>query len=381
MKLELIDVWTRLKTKLNRYIAPGNSNGVIEFGENNDYPQITERLINNSVTAFAAARKLSSFIVGKGFNDIVNNIYVGTEATCKRITVYDLMSKLATDIAYHGGCYVHVAKNPLNEIKQVNYVPFKDCRFEKPDDFGYINSIHVYDNWEKGKKFEKERIRIYPIYNSNYKVFEERLKRFGEANYRGEIDYFFANRQYIYPLSSIDSVFHDVDTEFSMSLYRNNVFRNGMLDKVIIRVSPIADEMERLKLVEKLKQLISADGDPVLLIEDDVDANGNISNTTGLRIDKIESNIKSEMFEKLEPIIENKIRKAFYSIPKTLLDIEESKLGTTSGEAFMAAINYYNAETFEIRTRFGQWLADILMEVDNIELKENNDWTIKPLNV
>jgi len=381
MKITLIDVWTRLNIAISRIMKPEHSNGVVIFGENNDYPHITERIINNSVTAKSCARILKSFIVGSGYNDEVNNIVIGYDATNKPITVYELMRQLAFDIAYHNGCYVFVGQNIDASIKVLKHVPFKNCRFEKFDDTGYTSKIYVYDNWPKNEKFEKSKIREFPIYSMSEAVFEERVKQYGGLDrYPGSIDYFFAERNYIYPLAHIDSVFHDCDAEFGASLFRDNIFRNGIMDKVIIRVAPLKDDQERIELKKKLLNLISADGDPVLVLEDDVDATGNISNAN-LKIDKIDSNIKAEMFEKLEPILTNRIRKAYYAIPAVLIDYDESKLGTTSGEALIQAVNYYNAITDELRTAFGNWLAGLLQETDNPTLQNNIDWTIKPLTL
>lgn len=381
MKLSIIDIWTRLRVKLNKTIAAGISNGVMQFGDNNDYPQVTERLINASVTARSCSRILRSFIVGHGFNPEVNNIVVGYDLRGREVTVMKLMTLLAGDIAKHNGCYVHVAQNVVGAIKELTYVPFKNCRFGKVDDLGYTSYIHVYDNWEKTAKFEREKIRVYPIYSPNLTVFAKRVEAAGGIErFGGQIDFFFNEDEYLYPLSQIDSVFHDVDAEFGVGQLRDNIFRNGMLEKVIFRVSPQPDDRARDELKEALRQLVSSDGDPVMIIEDDVDETGVISDRN-FKIDKIPNAITPEIFEKLEPLLVNRIRKAFFAIPQILIEYDESKMGTTSGEALTQAVNYYNAITSELRTNFQNWIVGLLQEFDNPTLQANNDWTIKPLQL
>ncbi len=361
-------------------MGAGNSNGVMMFGEENDYPQITEKIINNSVTAKSCARILASFIVGKGFDSEVNKIVVGYDITGKGVTVYELLKRLAYDIAYHNGCYIHIGQNAFGDIISLNRVPFKYCRFGKVDDLGYTSTIHVYENWEKYSDFKRDRIRIYPIYSSNPEVFLKRVEEAGGIEkFKGQIDYFFNENNYLYPLSNIDSIFHDADAEFGVSLLRDNIFRNGISGKVIITVASMPSDAERQKIIEKIKNLISADGDPVLLLEEEIGANGELLKS--VRIDKIDTNMTSEMYADLDKVLAKRIRKAFYAIPPVLIDYEESKLGTTSGEALREAFNYYNNMTRELRTNFGEWIAGYLQELQNPTLEANNDWTIKELSI
>ena len=149
MRLVLSETDKRVEIKLNRSIRADNVRGIMSYGENNDYPQIIERIILSSIDAKAIADVYAKFLIGKGFeNEALNGVVVGKDNRGKQITILSLLRQFAHSASFFGGGYIHVNKNLLNQVVNARLVPFKNCRFSKPDSRGYSSKIAVYDNWE-----------------------------------------------------------------------------------------------------------------------------------------------------------------------------------------------------------------------------------------
>lgn len=386
MRLLLNELDKRVRIKLNKSIKPGNSNGIMDFGEKNDYPQTIERIINESVTARSITRIFAKFLVGQGFeNELINKVVIGKDQRGKDIVLINLLRQMAYDLSMHSGGYIHCAENALGKIKEIKHIPFKYCRFTKLDDTGYCAKVAVYDNWEKDTdiKFDKEKIKTYPIFNLIPEVFKSNVEDFGGfEKFDGQVNFLFFDNQYLYPLSPIDPVYLDCDTEAQIAIYKNNQLRNGFFDKVVFRVQPPNSEEEREKLANKIKGFIGPDGDPVLVMEDDLDPEtGEIKATGAFKVDAIKSNINDKLFESWEKSLANNIRKAYMALPAVLIDYEESKLGNTSGEAIQQAVSFYNSITEDFRTEISEFMKETLIHFDNEILATNKNWKIKPLQL
>ena len=387
MRLLQTEIDKSLLVKLDKSILSKDDNigGYMSFGKRNDYPEVMERLINNSVTAKAAARVYAKFLTGSGFeNPALNKIVTGDDSRGKKITLRSLLSQAAMSVAYFNGFYFHCNMNLTREIGSVKLVPFKHCRFAKLDDRGYTAKIGVYDNWhkEKDKQFDKSKITWYNIFNLDEKVFAAQIREVnGIKGYKGQIYFHFFDNQYLYPLSPFDPVYMDTDTEYQIQLFKNRAIRNGMLDKTVFRVAGTSDDKENEELADGIKTFIGPDGDSVLVLQDEVDDQGQIKKTGAFAIDSVKSNINDKLFENWEKNLANNIRKSMAAIPAILIDYEESKLGTTSGEAIIQATNFYNAVTEDDRTQIQEIFQEIFSHSANPELAENINWKIKPLEL
>jgi len=385
MRLLINELDKRATIKLNKNIKVGNTNGIMEFGDNNDYPQIIERIFNESISATAIANIFAKFLVGKGFeNPLINNQVIGKDIKGKDVTVLQLLRLCANNLSRHNGTYVHIAETIDMVVKEVKHIPFKYCRFTKKDDTGYCAKVAVYDNWEKDsvKKFEKEKINSYPIWNKSKEAFASNIQACGGfETFTGRVNYLFFDNQYLYPLSPIDTVYMDCDSEAQISLFKNNQLRNGFLDKTILRVQPPSTEKEREEFISNIKKALGVDGDPVLTLEDEVDENGEIKKTGAFALDTLKSTINDKLFENWEKSLRNNIRIAYWALPALLVDYEESKLGTTSGEAINQAVKFYNAITKDFRSEISEFFKEIFSNFDNEILANNQNWDIKELEL
>lgn len=383
MRLVKKEVDKRLETKLDKSIKTDGVKGIMKFGENNDYPQIIERLINGSVTSKSVANIYSRFLIGQGFkNKEINTIVIGRDNRGKDVTVLEMLRLVANEVSFNNGFYIHCNLRLDRKIENTKLVPFKNCRFASVDDDGYTAKIGVYDNWNKDEKFKKEDIVFFNVFNLKDTVFADQVNKAGDIKkYKGQIYFDFLDNQFLYPLSPFDPVYMDADTEFQIELFKNRQIRNGFFDKVVFRVAESDNEDEAEELVDGIKSFMGADGETVIVLTDEVDENGEIKKNGTFVIDKIENNVNDKLFENWEKGLSNNIRKSNKAIPAILIDYEESKLGTTSGEAIIQATNFYNSMTQDDRAKISQAFKNIYSNFSNEKLANNDDWEIEPLNL
>ena len=379
------EIDTRIDIKLDKSIKWDGVNGLMTFGENNDYPQVIEKLINSSVTAKAAVNIYSKFLTGQGFrNKAINDIVIGKDSRGKEITILSLLRQTSNSCGYHNGYYWHLNLNMDGVLNEIHLKPFKDCRFAKPDDINYSAKILVYDNWtnESYDKYNKKEVVDYYVYNLEPKVLEEQfLNKGGSEKHKGQIYFQFLDNDYFYPLSPFDACYLDLDSESKISLYKNRQLRNGFFEKIVMRVQPAGTEEEKEEFKEQLKAQLGVDGDTIILLEDDLNQDGEINQNGAFRIDTVPSSVNDKLFENWEKSLPNNIRKSVKGIPAILIDYEENRLGNTSGEAITQAVNFYNALTKDDRALISNSFREIFSHHINEELRNNTDWDIEPLKL
>lgn len=386
MRLRAIEIDERLKVKFDKTIVSSGDNvsGYMKFGENNDYPQICEKLISGSVTAKSASDVYAKFLVGSGFEDErINSIIVGRDSRNKQITILSMLRQCSQQVAYHNGFYIHANFNLQRKIVDSKLVPFKNCRFNKADDLGYCSKIGVYDNWQKDKdaKFDKNKVSWYPIFNTNETAFNSIVGENGIDGFKGMIYFQFLDNQFFYPLSPFDASYLDIDTEQQVSIFKSRTIRSGFSKKTIFLIAA-ENEDEFDKIEGKIKSMMGADGDQVAIFEADVDTeSGKINKESNITTMSIDSSIDDKLFENWEKNISNNIRKSIKALPAILIDYEESKLGNTSGEAITQATNFYNAMTQDDRALISESFKEIYSQFAGGKFEGITNWNIKPLNL
>jgi len=361
-------------------------NGLMIFGQNNDYPQVMERLINKSATAKNTANIYARFLSGQGFeNEAINNIIVGRDSRGKQITMKRILREVCLSVSRNSGYYIHCNYNLNREIVSTHVKSFKNMRFAIPDDTGYSAKVLFYTNWEKDKesgKYDKNKIISYNVFNRDENAFIEQINRVdGIDNYKGQVFFDFLDTEFFYPLSNYDEVYLDCDTEGEIALYKNRQLRNGFFKKTIVRVQPGGNDDEKQDFVNELRQSLGTGGNGLFIMEDDLNLEGELSESTGFKVDQLESDIEDKLFENVEKSVSNNIRKAAKGLPAILIDYEQSSLGNTSGEAVREATNFYNLITEDDRMAISEGIKEVYKYFNNDILKANENWNIKPLNL
>ena len=138
MKLAKSEVPKRVSVKVNRNIRKHEGvNGIMLFGEKNDYPQVIENIILSSVTAKATVGICAKFLAGKGFTQEMNEAVVGIDQFGADITLFDLLCDACYDLAKFNGAYIHSNLNLDFEVVNAKSMPFKYGRIAAVDESGF----------------------------------------------------------------------------------------------------------------------------------------------------------------------------------------------------------------------------------------------------
>lgn len=155
-----------------------------------------------------------------------------------------------------------------------------------------------------------------------------------------------------------------------------------MTKKTVLRMQEPGNDEDLKDLEKEVKSFQGSDGKNLLVVFDEVDpTTGEIKKSGAFALDTIESNIDDKIFEGWQKDLTNNIRKAIKNLPSVLIEIEESKLGTTSGEAIIQAVNFYNAMTEDDRVSVSEMFQEIFSNFDDDLLLNNTNWKIKPLDL
>lgn len=351
-------------------IQKGKRKNVYMNGEDDNYPERIELVINNSVTAKMGANKMASFIVGKGFvNKELNGKIVNKK---KDLTAYSFLMMIANSIARQKAGAVHVNFNGLLEPDSIDLLPYKNVRKEKGDDIGNEGKFFYSDQWgDGGFSFNKKNAKskwFYP-FSRDESVIKSQFKAEGIAlsdkghNFRGHLYFLNLEPQNIYPLAYIDPAYNDADSEYHSSVFRNNQIKNGFTDKQILIAKEDADN----DIEKAIVSMLGADGSNVALIE--ADANSE-DLTKEFHVVNMGTQIDAERFKYFDDENEMKILQCFENIPPALVLGNDTSLLGDGGKKLQELKYNYSQDLDYIRMEISQMLNKIF---------PSEDWSIEPL--
>lgn len=389
---------------VKRLVSFDTKLGVYTNGDDNNYPERMERIINNSVTAKQCASLMRKYIIGKGF-DGYNDIIVDPE---KETTLYQLLGDIASNYAYQKGFALHAAgwdfseKEPL--INRLCVIPFKSCRIGERDDTQWSGKVAVYDEWsdENAVKeaIKKNKIQKIDAWNYINNVIADQVKKQGGFDkYKGQL-FITHPDQYVYPLAHIDgSATNDADSEFRASTFKNISLRKGFFGKMMVITPPLLGDFagvaesnindkdkadyylqksEREKFKETLQSFIGAqNGDGVMHVEAELQGDDIAKQ---IKFEKVETNIDDKLFAHTEETASKNIRKAFQNVPSILIESSDNSIFGDSGALLKQAKLYYQEQLEDERTWITGELKKVLKHFDKMQDVNWDDFKITPLH-
>src|SRR5690606_10081783 len=135
---------------------------------------------------------------------------------------------------------------------------YEKCRISNTDDDDNAGKI-LYKHFNKFNpdvpRKEKDRERWYYPFKNDQKVIKAQIeadaKKAGYEGedwsekikyYRGQVMYLNLTPKFRYAISKFDSVFNDLDTEFRIGVYGNNMTREGFLGKLAVLTKGLDEE-------------------------------------------------------------------------------------------------------------------------------------------
>lgn len=355
-------------------------------GIDNLYTERMESYKNNSVTATMASNTMTQYLVGKGFKGF-NNVKIGGE------NLIEITNDIAESIVNNRGVFVHVNYDANYDVSDFKVIPFSYCRIGEKDSKDYNGKILVYKDWSK--KVEEDNMSVVDVYNDNKTVIASQINACdGDtleekvSNYKGQILFFNMDRKYFYPLSRINSVYNDCDSESQASVHKNELLRRGFFGKTLVVTRPLVDEdfyndhsdegkrllyeaeSEREEFKNSIKDFIGAEGaGGALHLE--LDYAGDKLDE-GILFKNIESNIDDKLFEFTENSVVNNILMSYNNLPKALVKSPDSSLLGNSGEALRVAKETYQENTTTEREIVEKIVNKLVSQMNNEQLKSTD---------
>jgi len=315
----------RLTEKDNR------SEGIVNYDTDNAYPQRVEDIINSSAVGTLCHNLALKFTVGSNFADKeFNNVKIND----KGLTAKKLLRKVTSDLLKYRGFAVHINYNALYEKVSYNYIPFGYCRLTSSDS-DHPDKLALYDDWQKvNGRIKKEEIDYIDFFNDSPNVIEKQVEEAGGwENYNGQVYYYSANGK-SYPLSPVDSVLEDMQTDSKTKLFKYRNVSTNFMASHFLEVDEFESEDDRADFEDVLTEFQGADDAlKIMLLEKKA------GQEASFNLQKVDIQGVDRLYE----YTENSVRDAIirnYLIPPVLLLQTSGKLG--SAKEIQDATNYYN---------------------------------------
>lgn len=235
MKKSVINIG---KSIIDAYIdiTPTKGGDVINYGDNNAFPNELLQTVEASPTAMSCIEKKVSFISANGLiDDKLANI-----KNAGGFTLNDVIVEAAYSLAIFDGVYYRITYSiegtPLLEV-----LPYETVRKAKAGGF-LVNK-----NWGK-KGFSKKDTIFIPEF-SHKKTTQEKVKEALELkeNYVGEIFYSFKKRpgKYIYSVPTYYSGIEDIRSDAAViSLENSNIEQGFNVDFILYTFGKMDDNIK-----------------------------------------------------------------------------------------------------------------------------------------
>lgn len=362
MKALFVDIWKRL--------TPWSKSADVYANDvDNAYPERMDRLINNSVTAKSAAAIMVQYLIGKGYGSENDSIVINKQ---KNLRLIDFADDVADDLVKQRGVFIHINYNALYQIADVSVLPYEWCRMGKKDSTDYSGKVAVCKEWLKPKRSE---IELIDVYNPRKAIIDAQVEAAGGWDqYKGQVLFVNMDTKLIYPLSRIDAIAEDCDSEAQAGIYKNRLLRRGFFGNTLVVTRPLVGgglepgshahreaEDEREAFQKAIKDSLGAENTGgVLCLEMDF-AGEKLEDA--ILIKQIESKIDDELFNYTETSVRENILVAFNNLPSGLVKTNDSALFGNSGEAIREMKRTYWENTSKDRNLLTGLLNRLLAQM------------------
>lgn len=250
----------KIEHNINNDSALNKTDGFINFGKKNDFPQTLAKAVKNSHTGRACIETRAQFIEGGGFSDEeIGSIVINDRGH----TMADLNHSIAQDLAWFDGFGCHEMWMPKNgmSVGQVYYTPFENMRLGLPNETtGEIKKI-VYNPKFGSVDYKKEQNKFYDVFTSNKEKIRTLFSE-GKGSFRGTMSYYCVNspnsRYYSDPnyYSGIEWFF----TDAAIGRFHERNVNNNFLLSAIFKMIGNPDE----DIVEKYQDANGEDQERII---------------------------------------------------------------------------------------------------------------------
>lgn len=316
--------------------------GIVNYDDDNAYPQRMYILINSAPTAKICVDTYGRFIGGAGFSDTIFYQSVINEENQTTDNILDLVKK---DMARFRGFALHVNINAAAKITEFYHVPFEHVRLAsevKKNETGYDFATYIDWSREKKNNIKTELIQWFHAFDLSVEAIADQVESVGGwGNYKGQLLYVSLDEK-SYPLASCDAVMESLMAEIQSDIRTTSNLQNNFSAKtMLVHKGKFADDDDRADFEAGLQEFIGPEGADIIVV--DVEKEEEVP-----MLMPITSQANDKMFEYTDTKITNKIIRNWL-IPKVLLSVTDGSGGFFNQEQIRDATMYYNMVTVEER--------------------------------
>ena len=292
----------------------------INYGVDNRFPNYLWDLYMRSALLQSIINGTADYANGNGitYSEDANVQRLAEEANKDGETLEDIIKKLTIDYLVFGGFAFQIIYNKLEEVSEIYWLDFRNCRRSKDGD-----KIYYSDDWIK----HSNDFITYDIFNP------EKKKKSQVFYFKGHIS------RGIYPVPRYNGALSAIETSTEISKFHLNSILNNFSGNFIINFNngqPSNDVQEEIE--RKIKQKFSgADNAGKFLVA------FNDSKENGVSVERIQDDNFDKKYESLRTDTYKEIFIAFRAIPQ-LFGYSLEGTGFNKQE-FSEAYELYNKTT------------------------------------
>lgn len=292
----------------------------INYGVDNRFPNYLWDLYMRSALLQSIVNGTADYANGNGitYAENANVQRLAEEANKDGETLEDIIKKITVDYLVFGGFAFQIIYNKLEEVSEIYWLDFRNCRRSKDGD-----KIYYSDDWIK----HSNDYITYDIFNP------EKRKKSQVFYFKGHIS------RGIYPVPRYNGALSAIETSTEISKFHLNSILNNFSGNFIINFNngqPSTDVQEEIE--RKIKQKFSgADNAGKFLVA------FNDSKENGVTVERIQDDNFDKKYESLRTDTYKEIFIAFRAIPQ-LFGYSLEGTGFNKQE-FTEAYELYNKTT------------------------------------
>lgn len=345
---------------------------IINYGDNNLYPQEIAELIYASKTASAAVEKMTENIICEGFKDKD----FANKTNGNGYNMNDVLEATANDVARFKGWawIVQYGISPEGYVPVNVYpVPFEYVRAELNDNYlkdPHVKVWRVFNNWDRQSVKATnvaQNSTSYPTFDpANFAAEVEECG--GIEHHKGQLLYVNLGTTKPYPLSTFHAVRNEMGAEDKNGRYVNRTLGRGFHMCSIVSHGDFETEAAQDEFRKTLSDMMgSENAGSVLTVRDENVA----TDKPFIKVDQLGSPIDKDLYRAYVEPLRKDIAIAAYTIPLPLIDSSLLTFSNASGEVIKEMQRVYRNSLSKVRERISRELSQVfntdlsVTEIDN----------------
>jgi hypothetical protein len=303
------------------------SEGIIKFGDKNDFPNTLIDLIDASPNGTACLNTYIDFLKGDG---LTSADLAKAPANSNGDTFASLTAKICHNVGYFEGAYVLVRYNLNGLITEIVNLPYESCRLGNRNDEDQITHV-LYNPYYGTKQYgNKKKLDVkYHIFNPGAVMGQIKQEK---GTYKGQVLFI---RSYQpgkpdYPIPAYYAAIDWFETDGAIPRFHKNNVKNNFLLSVLLKVIGDAGAIGPNSNGKTNAEMLAAD------LKTNMAGSENGGSAMVLwaktkegfpEIEKFPTNGNAELFNSIEAIVTDHIARAT-KVPPILANIQVAgKLG------------------------------------------------------